>query len=66
MKKLVAITALLLLAGCGIEPDSWYCKQNGYTPGTDLYLQCLNDHAASRLAGSEILMQNGQREMNGQ
>lgn len=57
---------LLLLTSCGIEPDSWYCKQNGFTPGTDEYLQCLNGHAASRLEASGLLVENGQREMNGQ
>jgi hypothetical protein len=66
MKEVLAFGGCLLLAACGIEPDSWYCKQNGYTPGTDLYLQCLNDHAASRLSASAILLQNGQREMQGQ
>lgn len=65
MRALLALTAILLLTGCGIEPDSWYCKQNGYQPGTDDYLQCIGDHAQSRVQASIALMQIGQREASG-
>jgi hypothetical protein len=57
------IVGVILLSGCAIEPDSWYCQQNGYTPGTDMYLQCLDSHAETRLAASANLLYRSQQEM---
>jgi hypothetical protein len=62
MKTLLAITIAALLSGCTIEPDSWYCNQNGYVPGTELYAQCLDDHAQARLQASANLLQLGVQE----
>jgi hypothetical protein len=62
MTKLALIFGCILLGGCTIEPDSWYCSQNGFTPGTELYAQCLDNHEQARLQASANLLQFGAQE----
>jgi len=48
------------------ERDVAYCEENGFQPGTELYLDCLNDREQLRQNASIQLMQQGLRTMQGQ
>ena len=58
MKKLISIAALAAtVAGCAAPQE--VCGNMGYTPGTGLYLHCVNSVVAQRQRASEALMVYG-------
>jgi hypothetical protein len=73
--SLVLLVCAVSLAGCAQlaelhqfhqEQDVNYCESNGFEPGTELYLQCLNTAETQRRQSSQALTEWSLRTMSGQ
>jgi hypothetical protein len=70
--RYIVLVGILALAGCAQidalhqQEDTNYCESNGFDPGTEIYLECLDMRQQHSLQASEALTQWGLRTMQGQ